>query len=80
MFEIIQKEQLKVELSNDVLWDANILIDVLDLFVIETYQKGREDIIKRQQQELLELSTPVVKIWDWVLILPLIGILDSVRT
>lgn len=80
VFEVISKEQLNEELANDVIWDANILIDELGLFVIETYQKSREDIIKRQQQELLELSTPVVKIWNGILILPLIGTLDSART
>jgi len=80
VFEIIAKEQLKAELHNNVVWDANILIDELGLFVIEMYQKSREDIIKRQQQELLELSTPVVKIWNGILILPLIGTLDSART
>lgn len=80
LFELIAKEKLSESLSNEVLWDANIILDELGLFVIESYQKSREDIIKRQQQELLELSTPVVKIWNGILILPLIGTLDSART
>ncbi|MCX8124306.1 MAG: STAS domain-containing protein [Spirochaetes bacterium] len=80
LFEMIAKEQLNEGTLNQVLWDANLLLDELGLFVIETYQKSREDIIKRQQQELLELSTPVVKIWNGILILPLIGTLDSART
>ena len=55
-------------------------LDTLGLYTTETYQKGREEIIARQQQELLELSTPVVQLWDGVLALPLIGTLDSART
>jgi rsbT co-antagonist protein RsbR len=58
----------------------NELIDELGLGTTETFQKTREDIITRQQQDLLELSTPVVKLWDGVLALPLIGTLDSART
>ena len=61
-------------------WSATKLLDELGLFVADTYQKGREAIISRQQQELLELSTPVVKLWDGILALPLIGTLDSART
>jgi len=56
------------------------LIDALGLFTVESYQKTREEVILRQGQELLELSTPVVKLWDGVLALPLIGTLDSART
>ena len=64
----------------DALWQATELLDNLGLLTTETFQKAREDIISRQQQELLELSTPVVKLWDGVLALPLIGTLDSART
>jgi len=56
------------------------LIDRLGLFTADIYQQGREEVILRQQQELLELSTPVVKLWDGILALPLIGTLDSERT
>ena len=56
------------------------LFDRLGLFTIEVYQRAREQVILRQQQELLELSTPVVQLWDSVLALPLIGTLDSART
>lgn len=56
------------------------LLDRLGLKVMEFYQKGREEVISRQQQELLELSTPVVRLWDNILALPLIGTLDSART
>jgi len=56
------------------------LFDRLGLFTIEVFQKAREQVILRQQQELLELSTPVVQLWEGVLALPLIGTLDSART
>ncbi|HEY1946635.1 MAG TPA: STAS domain-containing protein [Bryobacteraceae bacterium] len=56
------------------------LIDKLALQTIEAYQKSREEIIRRQQEELLEISTPVVRLWEGVLALPLIGTLDSART
>jgi rsbT co-antagonist protein RsbR len=61
-------------------WRATELLDKLGLYTMEVYQKSREDMIGRQQQEMLELSTPVVKLWDGVLALPLIGTLDSERT
>ncbi|HYG74930.1 MAG TPA: STAS domain-containing protein [Planctomycetota bacterium] len=64
----------------DETWETSLLIDKLGLFCVESFQKTREDIIARQQQELLELSTPVVELWDGVLALPLIGTLDSART
>ncbi len=59
---------------------ANDLIDKLGLLTTEAFQKAREEIIIRQQQEMLELSTPVVKLWEGILALPLIGTLDSART
>jgi len=59
---------------------VNLLIDELGVFTTEVHQKSREEVIRRQQTEMLELSTPVVKLWDGVLALPLIGTLDSQRT
>jgi rsbT co-antagonist protein RsbR len=64
----------------DQTWAATELLDKLGMHTIKTFQKAREDVIKRQQEELLELSTPVVKLWDGVLALPMIGTLDSART
>jgi len=61
-------------------WTASRLIDRLGLYTIESYARTREGVITRQQQELLELSTPVVELWDGILALPLIGTLDSSRT
>ena len=61
-------------------WFLSSLLDQLGLYTMEAYQKSREEVIIRQQQEIAELSTPVVKLWDGVLALPLIGTLDSART
>ena len=61
-------------------WLVTVLLDKLGLFTTEVHQQSRESVIARQQQELLELSTPVVKLWDGILALPLIGTLDSART
>jgi rsbT co-antagonist protein RsbR len=60
--------------------NATLLLDRLGLYTTEIYQRSREEVIGRQQQDMLELSTPVVQLWDGVLGLPLIGTLDSART
>jgi len=64
----------------DEILNATELLDKLGLFTMEVYQKTREAVILRQQQEMLELSTPVVELWSGILALPLIGTLDSART
>jgi rsbT co-antagonist protein RsbR len=64
----------------ETLWAATELLDRLALITMEAYMATREELILRQQQELLELSTPVVKLWDGILALPIIGTLDSSRT
>jgi rsbT co-antagonist protein RsbR len=77
---------IREELSNDPaamaleLWNATELLDTLGLYTTEVYLKSREAVIRRQQEEMLELSTPVVKLWEGILPLPLIGTLDSART
>ena len=63
-----------------VLGQTNSLLDKLGLYTTEVYQRSREQVIVRQQQELLELSIPVVTLWQGVLALPIIGTLDSTRT
>lgn len=73
MFALLQNEP-------EQLWALSELIDELGLHTVRIFQKTREDIIARQQEELLELSTPVVKLWDGILALPMIGTLDSQRT
>ena len=64
----------------DEIWRVTLLLDKLGLYTTDVYLKGREELIRRQQHEMLELSTPVVQLWDGVLALPLIGTLDSART
>src|SRR5205085_3275484 len=64
----------------DEMWWINTLIDSLGLYTTEVYQKERDEVIARQQEEMLELSTPVVELWDGILALPLIGTLDTART
>jgi rsbT co-antagonist protein RsbR len=61
-------------------WNATTLVDALSVLTVDEFQKGREEVINRQQQDLMELSTPVVRLWEGVLALPLIGTLDSART
>jgi rsbT co-antagonist protein RsbR len=81
LFELIRRES-----SDDPdalfadIWNATMLLDQLGYWTTEVYLKAREEIIMRQQHEMLELSTPVVKLWDGVLALPMIGTLDSNRT
>jgi rsbT co-antagonist protein RsbR len=59
---------------------ADLLLDKLGLYTTEVYQLSREKVIRRQQEEMLELSTPVVQLWEGIVALPLIGTLDSART
>jgi rsbT co-antagonist protein RsbR len=79
-------EQIRKALANDpaaladATWEATELIDGLGMHTVQTFQKSREAVIARQQADLLELSTPVVKLWDGILALPMIGTLDSART
>jgi rsbT co-antagonist protein RsbR len=68
------------QLLADETWSTSELLDKLGLYTFEIYQKAREEIINRQQQEMLELSTPVVTVWEGILALPMIGTLDSART
>ncbi len=79
-------EKLREALGSDPqafaeeIWSVSLVLDRLGLFVTEVHQKTREEIIDRQQREMLELSTPVVQLWEGVVALPLIGTLDSART
>jgi len=90
MFVFSLKEPVFEQLRKDVgdnakalateLWQATTLFDRLGLYTTEAYQQSRNDVIGRQQAELLELSTPVVQLWEGILALPLVGTLDSSRT
>ncbi len=79
-------ERLQAEHTSDMsafaadCWAVTELIDQFGLYTVEAYQRSREDVVRRQRDEIAELSTPVVKLWDGILALPLIGTLDSSRT
>jgi rsbT co-antagonist protein RsbR len=79
-------DRLRSEFSKDgealaeETWQASELLDRMGLLTVRAFQKKREEVINRQQEELLELSTPVVKLWEGVLAVPMIGTLDSART
>lgn len=78
--------RLRTEFAKDAdglaeeMWLATQLLDQMGLLTVRAFQKTREEVINRQQEEMLELSTPVVKMWDGILALPMIGTLDSART
>jgi rsbT co-antagonist protein RsbR len=81
LFDVLRQEyDGQAAALTDELWSASSALDRLGLYTTEVYQKGREEVILRQQEEMLELSTPVVKLWEGVLALPMIGTLDSART
>ncbi|RRU08732.1 STAS domain-containing protein [Stenotrophomonas sp. 278] len=81
LFELLQQGLADdPKLLGNQLWAITEVIDTLGLHSVKVYQKTREDVIQRQQEEMLELSTPVVKLWEGVLALPMIGTLDSQRT
>ncbi|HUN39682.1 MAG TPA: STAS domain-containing protein [Acetobacteraceae bacterium] len=80
LFQLLRREITSADKLADEIWTATRLLDSLGLYTTECYAKAREELISRQQQELLELSTPVVALWDGILALPLIGTLDSART
>lgn len=81
LFARLRSELLKEpEALAEETWMASELLDKMGLLTIQAFQRTREEMINRQQQELLELSTPVIKLWEGVLAVPMIGTLDSART
>jgi rsbT co-antagonist protein RsbR len=80
LFDHLRNEIKDARTLADETWVTTTALDTLAVFTTEVYQKAREEVIARQQQELLELSTPVVTLWEGILALPLIGMLDSART
>ena len=80
LFDMLRRELRDAEELSREIWITTALLDKLGLYTTEAYLHSRESIISRQQQELMELSTPVVQLWDDILALPLIGTLDSERT
>ena len=79
LFNALQKAQSGDGLVKNM-WAATRLLDKLALHTIESYQAAREEVIRRQQEDMMELSTPVVRLWEGVVAVPLIGTLDSNRT
>ena len=80
LFARLRGEIKDADALADEMWNATVLLDRLGLYTTEVFQKSREGVIERQQRELLELSTPVVELWDDIVALPLVGTLDSQRT
>jgi len=80
MFSALQRVAGDAQSQLAAVWWLSVLVDKMAHWTVTTYQQTREEIIQRQQQDLLELSTPVIKLWDGVLAVPMIGTLDSART
>jgi rsbT co-antagonist protein RsbR len=80
MFFALQRGVADTKAQLAAVWTLSVLVDHMAQWTVTTYQQSREDIIQRQQQDLLELSTPVIKLWEGVLAVPMIGTLDSSRT
>ncbi|HET9373234.1 MAG TPA: STAS domain-containing protein [Vicinamibacterales bacterium] len=80
LFDLIRRSFTSPDELARETWQTTVALDRLGLSTTEFYQRGREEIIQRQQQSMLELSTPVVTLWHGILALPLIGTLDSERT
>jgi rsbT co-antagonist protein RsbR len=81
LFNALNRDRaLSADQVASTVWTITSLLDELGLYTLEIFQKSREEVIVRQQREIAELSTPVVKLWDGILALPLIGTLDSART
>lgn len=78
--DLLRKEIKDSAAQLDVTTAAFTVLDKLGLYTSEMYIKTREEVIIRQQEDMLELSTPVVKLWDGIVALPIIGTLDSART
>ncbi|WP_378954465.1 STAS domain-containing protein [Pelosinus sp. sgz500959] len=66
--------------DNQTEMDMQVLLDKAGLYTFEVYSKSRDSIVHQQRQDLLELSTPVIKLMDGILVVPLIGTIDSKRT
>jgi rsbT co-antagonist protein RsbR len=80
LFDLLRRSFTSVDELARETWQTTVALDRLGLSTTEFHQRGREEIIHRQQQSMLELSTPVVTLWQGILALPLIGTLDSERT
>jgi rsbT co-antagonist protein RsbR len=79
LFSLLRRQVKSADALADEMWTVTLLLDKLGLHTVEAYLASREDLIRSQQGDLLELSTPVVQLWDDILALPLVGTLDSAR-
>jgi len=80
LIEVLQEEVTDMKEFIDISVKLNRLMDNFSIIVFETFIKGREEVILRQTDEIAEISTPVIRVWDGILALPIIGTLDSART
>lgn len=80
LFRRLREDVSDAEVLTAQIWQATELLDAFGLYTTEVFLKTREDLVRRAQEDMLELSTPVVKLWEGILALPLIGTLDSART
>ena len=80
LFRRLRQSVTDPHLLAEQIWDSSELLDALGLYTTEVFLRTREDLIRRAQEDMLELSTPVVKLWQGILALPLVGTLDSART
>lgn len=78
--KILEKEISDIALLYRETVKVNKLIDSLGVYTFESFIRGREDVIVRQTNEISEIATPVIQVWDGILALPIIGTLDSART
>ena len=80
LVKVLEKETKDLKTLYQETLKVNKLIDNLSMFTFETFIKGREEVILRQTTEIAEISTPVIRVWEGILALPIIGTLDSART
>lgn len=80
LIQTLQEEVKNPEELIDLSFKIHRLLDSFSIVTFETFIKGREEVILRQTDEIAEISTPVIRVWDGILALPIIGTLDSART
>ncbi|HTK22282.1 MAG TPA: STAS domain-containing protein [Mucilaginibacter sp.] len=80
LLEVLQEEIKNSAELYDTMLKISRLFDSFSVIAFETYIKGREEVILRQTDEITEISTPVIRVWEGILALPIIGTLDSART
>jgi rsbT co-antagonist protein RsbR len=80
MFQFIQDEwRLDLGKVNREVTKLNKVVDALGLITLDNYVKEREEIVGQQSRALLELSTPIMKLWESIILLPMVGVIDTQR-